>query len=167
MTVAAVLRDRRRPSAGRNPRFTQLRQALADVGAEEVSLDRGSVGWLLADDLAADPPVEPWAALLPVLDPTVMGWKERAFYLGPHREALFDTAGNAGTTAWWDGRIVGCWVQDPRGVVHVELLEEIPAAGRRALQVEADRLTAWLGGVKAYVLYASPAMVAAAARLAT
>ena len=27
---------------------------------------------------------EPWAALLPVLDPTVMGWKERDFFLGPH-----------------------------------------------------------------------------------
>ena len=25
----------------------------------------------------------PWVALLPVLDPTVMGWKERGFYLGP------------------------------------------------------------------------------------
>ena len=29
-------------------------------------------------------PDAPWAALLPVLDPTVMGWKERGFFLGPH-----------------------------------------------------------------------------------
>ena len=29
--------------------------------------------------------VEPWAALLPVLDPTVMGWKQRDFYLEPAR----------------------------------------------------------------------------------
>ena len=58
-------------------------------------------------------PVEPWAALLPVLDPTLMGWKQRDFYLDPdHTPYLFDTNGNGGTTAWWDGRVVGCWVQD-------------------------------------------------------
>ena len=48
-----------------------------------------------------------------------MGWKERDFYLGAHAPQLFDTNGNAGTTAWWDGRIVGCWVQDDAGVVEV------------------------------------------------
>ena len=34
------------------------------------------------------------AAAVPALDPTVMGWKERGWYLGPHKEALFDTNGN-------------------------------------------------------------------------
>ena len=76
-----------------------------------------------------EPEVEPWAALLPVLDPTVMGWKERDFYLGPHGPQLFDTNGNAGTTAWWDGRIVGCWVQDPDGVVVLHLLEDVGHRG--------------------------------------
>ena len=28
---------------------------------------------------------------------------------------LFDSNGNGGTTAWWNGRIVGCWVQDDDG----------------------------------------------------
>ena len=36
-------------------------------------------------------PVEPWAALLPVLDPTMMGWKERASTSAPHAPYLFDT----------------------------------------------------------------------------
>ena len=72
--------------------------------------------------------VEPWAALLPVLDPTVMGWKQRDFYLGAHAPHLFDSNGNAGTTAWWDGRIVGCWVQDDAGVVEVRTLEKLPKA---------------------------------------
>ena len=95
-----------------------VRAALADLGAVEVALDGGATGWLLPDDVEpADDAVEPWAALLPVLDPTVMGWKERDFYLGPHGPQLFDRNGNAGTTAWWDGRIVGCWVQDDDGVV--------------------------------------------------
>ena len=43
------------------------------------------------------PTAGPGLALLPVLDPTVMGWKERDFYLGGHGPALFDRNGNAGT----------------------------------------------------------------------
>ncbi|MBB6626702.1 AlkZ family DNA glycosylase [Nocardioides sp. KIGAM211] len=132
--------------------------ALEDVGAVEVALEGGGTGWVLADDLDAVDPVEPWAALLPVLDPTVMGWKERDFYLGPHTDLLFDRNGNAGTTAWWDGRIVGCWVQDPDGVVVLSLLEDVGAEAVAALRVEADRLTAWLGGVRVSTVYPSMGM---------
>ena len=124
----------------------------------EVSLDGGDTGWVLPDDLDAEPEVEPWAALLPVLDPTVMGWKQRDFFLGPHAAALFDRNGNAGTTAWWDGRVVGCWVQDDAGTVEVRLLEGVPPAGRAALDAEAARLTAWLDGVRVSTVYPSPAM---------
>ena len=44
---------------------------------------RATPGWLLPDDLEPEAPVEPWAALLPVLDPTLMGWKQRDWYLDP------------------------------------------------------------------------------------
>lgn len=140
---------------------TAVRAALADVGAVEVGLDGGAAGWLLPDDPLVEepePPLEPWAALLPVLDPTVMGCKERAFYLGPHGPALFDTNGNAGTTAWWDGRVVGCWVQDADAVVVLHLLEDVSAEGRAALAAEAERLTAWLDGHKVSTVYPSAAM---------
>jgi hypothetical protein len=142
-----------------------VRAALADVEAVEVSLDGGATGWLLPDDTEPEPPVEPWAALLPVLDPTVMGWKERGFLLGEHSDALFDRNGNAGTTAWWSGRAVGCWVQDASGSVHVELLEDPGAAGRAALGVEAERLGAWLEGLRLATVYSSPAMRSALAAL--
>ena len=72
----------------------------------------------------AAPPEEPWAALLPSLDPTVMGWARRDWFLGPHRAALFDRNGNAGPTAWWNGRVVGGWAQRPDGEVVVRLLED-------------------------------------------
>ena len=137
---------------------TAVDHALADVGAEEVALGDGASGWLLPEHHDELRPAEPWAALLPVLDPTVMGWKTRDFFLGPHAPALFDRNGNAGTTAWWDGRVVGCWVQDPDGVVIVELLEDVPAEGRAALATEARRLTAWLDGVRISTVYPSPAM---------
>jgi hypothetical protein len=77
--------------------------------------DDGQVGYVLPDDLEATPEPEPWVALLPVLDATTMGWKERDWYLGPHRAALFDSAGNAGPTIWVQGRIVGGWAQRPSG----------------------------------------------------
>ena len=135
-----------------------VRGALADVGAVEVTLETGETAYVLADDVEVEPPVEPWAALLPVLDPTVMGWKQRGFYLGEHGPVLFDRNGNAGTTAWWDGRVVGCWVQDPDGAVEVRLLEDVPAEGRAALRVEAGRLQTWLAGERVGTVYPSPAM---------
>ena len=141
---------------------TATRRALSAVGAVPVELDRGETGWLLPDDplLEGDePPVEPWAALLPTLDPTVMGWKERAFYLDPALVPLLvDSNGNVGNTAWWDGRAVGAWAQDDAGVVRVLPCHELSAPARRALQVEAERLTAWLDGVRVVNAYASAQM---------
>ncbi len=135
-----------------------VRTALATLDAVAVGLDGGGVGWVLPDDVDETAPVEPWAALLPVLDPTVMGWKERSFYLGPHGRALFDRNGNAGTTAWVDGRIVGAWVQDSDGVVEVRLLEDVSKESRAALRREAARLTGWLDGVRVGTVYPSSAM---------
>lgn len=143
-----------------------VRAALGDVGAVPVGLDRADAGpgWLLPEDTApVDEPGE-WVALLPTMDPTVMGWQAREFYLGQHRAQTFDSAGNAGTTAWWNGRIVGCWVQDPDGRVRVHLLEDVPPRVREALDHEAERLTAWLDGVVVTTIYASAAMKAALGR---
>lgn len=135
-----------------------VRTALADLDAVEVSLDGGASGWLRPDDL--DPVIveDHWVALLPVLDPTVMGWKGRGFYLGSHGPALFDSAGNAGTTAWVDGRIVGAWVQDGDNQVRLRLLEDVSSAARAALEAEARRLSEWLDGQRVFVVYPSAAM---------
>ena len=62
---------------------TELKRALQTVETVEVDLD-GQAALLLADDLEPAPPVEPWVALLPSLDPTPMGWKSRDWYLGAH-----------------------------------------------------------------------------------
>lgn len=135
-----------------------VKQALAAIAAVEVSLNGGVSGWVLPDDLEPVSAPAPWASLLPVLDPTTMGWKSRDFYLGPHAAELFDRNGNAGTTAWWNGRVVGCWVQDPAGVVELILLEDPGSKARKALQGEADRLTDWLEGKRVSTVYPSSAM---------
>jgi hypothetical protein len=139
-----------------------VRRALADVGAVEVDLD-GQTGYLLPDDLDPTEPVEPWGALLPSLDPTTMGWFEREWYLGPYKSQLFDASGNAGPTAWWDGRIVGGWGQSDAGEVFLQLLEDVGAQGLSALEGEAARLTEWLGGTRVLARFPTPLSSAAAA----
>ena len=132
-----------------------VRRALADLHAVEVDLD-GQTGYLLADDLEATDAVEPWAALLPPLDPTTMGWFERDWYLGPYKEQLFDTSGNAGPTVWWDGRIVGGWRQSDGGEVVLQMLEDVGTEGLRALERETARLTEWFGGTRVLPRFPSP-----------
>jgi hypothetical protein len=132
-----------------------VRKALADLHAVEVDLD-GQTGYLLRDDLETTDPVQPWAALLPPLDPTTMGWTERDWYLGPYKAQLFDTNGNAGPTVWWDGHIVGGWRQGDTGEVELQMLEDVGTEGRRALEYEAARLTAWLGGTRVLPRFPTP-----------
>lgn len=131
------------------------RAAIATLDVIEVELDEGP-GWLLADDLdPAEPPAD-WVALLPSLDPTVMGWKERDWYLGEHASALFDRNGNAGPTVWWNGRIVGGWAQREGGKVAVRLLDRVPAVTQEAIEEQAHRLTEWLGPVRLIPRFRTP-----------
>jgi Winged helix DNA-binding domain len=133
----------------------QVRKALALIGAEEADLD-GAHGVVLAGDTEPQAAPAPWVALLPALDPTVMGWKDRAWYLGGHGTALFDRSGNAGPTVWADGRIVGGWAQRADGEVVHRLLEDIGAEASAAVAAEAARLGAWLGPVRVTPRFRTP-----------
>ena len=135
--------------------LTWARHALHDVDAVEVDL-AGTPGFALPDDLEVEPAVDPWCALLPGLDVTTMGWYDRDWYLGGHRAQVFDTTGNGGPTAWWDGRIVGGWGQDADGKVELRLLEDVGCEAKRALTRRADGLTEWLGGVRVSPRFPSP-----------
>jgi len=134
--------------------LTAVRRALVTLKAAPVDLD-GRPGYVLPDDLDDAGPVTPWIALLPPLDPTPMGWKERDWYLGPHKGHVFDRNGNAGATIWCDGRIVGGWRLQGADV-EVQLLEDVGRAARRAIDAEAARLTGWLAGVKVQPRFPSP-----------
>jgi hypothetical protein len=121
----------------------KVRQAVSSLDLTEVDLG-GTLGVLLADDEDPVAP-EPWAALLPALDPTAMGWRERAWYVGEHTAALFDRSGNIGPTAWWDGRVVGGWAQRQDGEITVRLLEDAGAEAAAAIATQAERLREWIG----------------------
>ncbi|HEY7761917.1 MAG TPA: winged helix DNA-binding domain-containing protein [Actinomycetota bacterium] len=128
---------------------------LAEVGAEEVELERGT-GWVLPDDLEPVTTPDPWVALLPSLDATVMGWKERDWYLGDHAGALFDRNGNAGPTIWADGRVVGGWAQAAEGGIVTRLLEPIGDDAAAAIDAERERLERWLGSVRVTPRFRTP-----------
>jgi hypothetical protein len=132
------------------------RAALAAAGTVEADVEGVGPAFALADELEPTPDPGPWVALLPALDPTTMGWKVRDWYLGPHRAALFDTAGNAGPTIWSDGRIVGGWAVMPSGDVVTRLLEDIGREVNDAVAGEAARLTEWLQRTDVVPRFATP-----------
>ncbi|WP_019928161.1 winged helix DNA-binding domain-containing protein [Nocardia sp. BMG111209] len=133
----------------------EVRKALARLDIAEVDLD-GVAAVALADDLEPTPAPEPWAALLPALDPTPMGWQSRQWFLGPHERELFDTNGNVGPTIWWDGRVVGGWAQRADGEITWEFLEDVGADARAAVAAEAQRVTEWFGSVRAIPRFRTP-----------
>jgi len=122
----------------------QVRQAVSSLDLTQVDLG-GTPGVLLTGDEAPAAPAGPWAALLPALDPTAMGWRERSWYVGEHTAALFDRSGNIGPTVWWDGRVVGGWAQRQDGEIVVRLLEDAGTQAAAAIAAEAERLRDWVG----------------------
>ena len=134
---------------------SETRAALAAVDAVTVDLD-GAPGFVLPDDVDPVPLPEPAVALLPALDPTAMGWKERDWYLGGHRGQLFDRSGNIGPSIWWDGRIVGGWAQRRDGEVVTRLFEDVGAETAGAVASEAHSLTTWLGPARVTPRFRTP-----------
>ncbi|WP_328839653.1 winged helix DNA-binding domain-containing protein [Streptomyces europaeiscabiei] len=140
-------------------RVTEVRRALAAIGARAVTLDEGT-GYVTADDEEPVPdPAEPWAALLPALDPTAMGWQRRDWYLAPElRPALFDYSGNVGPTVWWNGRVIGGWAQRPDGEIVWRVLdtEGVGREAEEAIRAEAARLRGWMGGTRVTPRFRTP-----------
>lgn len=134
----------------------RTRRAVAALDTVEVALTGGGTGMVLADDVDPVPDPPPWAALLPGLDPTPMGWTARDWYLGTHRDAVFDRNGNVGPTVWWNGRIVGGWAQRPDGTIVHRLLTDIGAGGAGAVRAEVARMQPHLAGTVVTPRFRSP-----------
>lgn len=114
---------------------TRTVRALANAGAVPVGLaDSPEPGWLAPGDEAAVTDVEPWVAVLPSLDATTMGWKQRSWYLPDNAGDAFDRNGNAGCTLWVDGRVVGAWTQGKDGALRHLWFETVPAKRRRQVE---------------------------------
>jgi hypothetical protein len=127
------------------------RAALARLDLEETVF-----GWVLAGDSAAAPPAEPVATLLPALDPTPMGWKERGWFLPEDSSALYDTFGNVGPTVWWAGEVVGGWAVRKDGTVATELLADRGGACAEAVDAAAAALEPRLEGATVTPSFPTP-----------
>ena len=131
-------------------------KALAAAAAEPVALSDGGAAWVAAGDTEPVEPAEPWVALLPGLDPTTMGWKERSWFLQAElAPAVFDTNGNAGPTIWVGGRVVGGWAQHRDGTIATRVLAPVTKRQLRAIDDEAERLHALLGDTRFRVRFPS------------
>ena len=132
-----------------------IRKALASPDIAEVEGGAGPA-YALAHDLDPTPEQAPWVNLLPSLDPTVMGWRDRDWYLRTGHGELFDRNGNAGPTVWWNGRVVGGWAQTPGGTVAYRLLEDIGAQGSELVEKRASELQGWIGDTRVTPRFRTP-----------
>ncbi len=131
---------------------TLTRHALADCGAVPVLLADGRdvevPGWLAEGDEDVVEPAGEWVALLPGLDPTTMGWKQRAWYLPDAAADVFDANGNAGPSIWVDGQVAGVWVQAPDGTIRTRWFVDVSDPARDAVAAEVDRLRGVVGDTR-------------------
>ncbi|MEV5439451.1 winged helix DNA-binding domain-containing protein [Streptomyces sp. NPDC052682] len=140
-------------------RVTEVRRALAAIGARAVSVDEGTAYVADGDAGPVAEPEEPWAALLPALDPTAMGWQQRDWYLAPElRPLLFDRSGNVGPTVWWNGRVIGGWAQRGDGEIVWRVLDGagVGREAEAAIAAEAERLRAWVGATRLTPRFRTP-----------
>lgn len=125
---------------------TLTRKALAACKTVEVALESGETALVHTSDSDPVDDPGPWVRLLPGLDPTVMGWKQRDWYLDPNDVAdLFDRFGNAGPTIWADGRVVGGWTQRPDASIATELTQPISPEHQRLLDSAVAELETAVG----------------------
>jgi hypothetical protein len=135
-------------------------RALDDVGAVEVDVEEPGgwrPGWLAADDLDRVSGRASWVALLPGLDPTTMGWKERGWFLDPATASrVFDRYGNGGPSIWVDGRVAGSWVQRKDGSIALGWTADVPKARCSQLESAARTLEELLGETRFTVRFPAP-----------
>ena len=130
----------------------RARKALEALGDElaEVSVE-GRRAWALASELGALEKARPDgpARLLPGFDPHVVGFLPRDALVEPEFKARVSrTAGWISPVVLVDGRAVGVWKHKLRKgtmEITVEPFGKLPAARRRELAVDAERLAAALG----------------------
>ena len=134
----------------------ELSAALQVVKPVEVDLGDGASGLLLPDDLDPVEAPEPWAALLPGLDPTPMGWHERGWFLPAAAAAVMDRTGNIGPTVWWDSRVVGAWAQRRDGEIVYRLVEDVGADAEAAVVDAAETLSERIGPARVTPRFPAP-----------
>lgn len=131
------------------------REALERAEVRSVSLGDGD-GWV-GPGYRSPEASSGVVSLLPGLDSTAMGWKERDWYLPPALvPELFDRHGNAGPTIWADGSVIGGWTHAADGRVKHRLLVPTDSETADRAELECRRLETWLDGSRAIPRFRTP-----------
>jgi hypothetical protein len=139
-------------------------QALSDIGAVPVTAEADGDGtpvaaWLHPDDTESVHAPAGWATVLPSLDPTLMGWKQRDWMFGDHATfgaTVFDRNGNVGNCVLADGALVGTWAHRRDGTVAVEYFGTVPASRRRLVDQSVERYLSVVGTTVVRPRYPAP-----------
>jgi hypothetical protein len=123
-------------------------QALDTVATED--------GIVLAGDTGQVDVPPSTATLLPALDATPMGWKERSWFLPDEPNRLYDSYGNVGPTVWWCGEVVGGWAVRKDGSIATRLVAERGSEARRAIEAAVERLEERLDGAVVVPSFRTP-----------
>ena len=136
--------------------WTGWAKGVTRAALSRLDLDETPFGLVLAGDSAPEPPVDPVATLLPALDPTPMGWKQRDWFLPDDGSALYDAYGNVGPTVWWAGEVVGGWAVRKDGTVATELLVDRGRACTESVDAAAAALEPRLEGATVTPSFPTP-----------
>lgn len=140
-----------RPGAAR-PLWNPAGDGLAEVSIE------GRRAWMLAEDVAELERAEPDDAvrMLGPFDTWLLAHADRShLFTVAQRPLVSRTAGWISAVVLRGGRVAGTWTykKGTRGLeVAAALFAPLPAAGRRQLEAEAERLAEFLGGPLAFTV---------------
>lgn len=94
-------------------------------------------------------PEKDQTALLPFLDPYIMGYKNRERYMDmAHRDYIFDKSGNGSPTILVNGRVVGIWdfQEKPGPVVKLYFFKPVEDRIMESIIPQAKQMGAFLAG---------------------
>ena len=139
---------------------TTMDIAIVDAGGNLVAHVRMDGAWLGSIDIAINKAYTARAFDLSTADLAEQAQPGQQFYgiAASNDNRIMIFAG--GIPLQRDGRIVGAWVQDDDAVVRVVLAPgvDLPPSATAALDREAERLSAWLDGVRISNVYSSALM---------
>ena len=140
---------------------TEVKHILNDFMDDLALLDISGIEGeyvLLASDRelleSMDIPEKPLVNLMPLLDPYLMGYKERKRYLAQeHYTRVFDRSGNVTSTILVNGQISGIWdiEEGHEPIVKIFLLEKVNHEVSKEIYSEAKKIGKFISGKEVQV----------------
>jgi len=135
---------------------TEVRNALGDFKEEILYLKISGLEGnyiMLASDLgrleSTKIPEKPSVNFLPLLDPYLMGYKDRERYLAQkHYTKVFDRSGNVTSTILLDGTIIGVWdfSEEKIPAVKIFLFEKMRTTVSKEIHSHAEKIGKFISG---------------------